>query len=49
MNKLPKFLQSAIAEADKMSVKMPYERGNRPPLWLRKDEADPEEPMLRSA
>ena len=49
MKKLPRWLESAIAEADKTTVQMPYARGNRTPMWKREDDADREEPILRRA
>ena len=49
MRKLPRWLESVIAEADKTTVQMPYARGTRTPMWKRDEEADQEEQLLRSA
>ncbi|NQZ72582.1 MAG: hypothetical protein HRT60_05880 [Dinoroseobacter sp.] len=35
MRKTPRWLKSVIAEADKTAVKLPFERGNRRPSWVR--------------
>lgn len=49
MRKLPRWMESVIAEADKNSTPMPYARGTRTPMWKREDEVDQDEQMLRSA
>ena len=41
MRKTPRWLKSVIAEADKTAVKMPYERGNRRPSWVRDTDTQP--------
>lgn len=50
MLKPKRWLSSVIAEADKTTVKMPYERGNRCPSWARdKATAAPAGKKLKTA
>lgn len=49
MRKTPRWLKSVIAEADKTAVKMPYERGNRRPSWVREAAQSTATPKLKTA
>ncbi len=49
MSKLPRWLESVIAEAETNSVAMPYARGNRTPKSKREQEPPKDEPLRRSA
>ncbi len=49
MRKTPRWLKSVIAEADKTTAKLPYERGNRRPAWVREAAQSPAPSKLKTA
>jgi len=47
MPKTKRWLETALAEAEKTAVKLPFTRGNRRPIWQR--DAATQQPAMKKA